>query len=206
MCLWVATLKQSFGNEDQSVNTEESIDIPNKAPPFTAGVKFARKYEEGYDLNDSRYEAWLAIEYPNEFNSMHDHQLLTNDIEPSHYTSVSSSCLDTPTFTIEQELKYAARFEKGYDLVDADYEAWRKINHPESTRPNNTHQTMNDSLPFVDASSPLSHSPSVACIQQCSSYYTSITTNKSRRLNSFTFKGQLKRKIHFMFYNLDMLV
>ena len=105
-------------------------------------------------MNDSSYEAWLAIEYPNEFNSMHDHQLLTNDTEPSHYTSVSSNCLDTPTFTIEQELKYATRFEEGYDLVDADYEARLKINHPESTRPNNTCQTMNDPLPFVDASSP----------------------------------------------------
>ena len=46
--------------------------------------------------------------------------------------------------------------------MDADYEAWLKINHPESTRPNNTCQTMNDPLPFVDTSSPISHSPSVA--------------------------------------------
>ena len=80
---------------------------------------------------------------------MHDHQLLINDTKPSHYTSVSSGCSDTPTFTIEQELKYATRFEEGNDLVDADYKAWLKINHPESTRPNNTRQTMNDPLPLL---------------------------------------------------------
>ena len=38
-------------------------------------AKFVWRYEEGYDLNDSCYEAWLAIEYPNELNveSMNDH-------------------------------------------------------------------------------------------------------------------------------------
>ena len=167
----VGTSKQSFENEDQLVDTEESIDIPaDEIPPFTAEerAKFARRHEEGYDLNDPRYEA-LAIEYPNELSiderlSTHDHQLLSNNVEPNHHTSVSSArgCLDTPTFTIEQELKYAARFEEGYNLLDADYEAWLKINHPESTRPNNTNQTMNVPLPFVDTSSPLSHSPSMA--------------------------------------------
>ena len=41
-------------------------------------AKFAWRYEEGYDLNDSCYEAWLAIEHQNG-ESMHDHQLLSND-------------------------------------------------------------------------------------------------------------------------------
>ena len=38
-------------------------------------AKFAWRYEEGYDLNDSFYEACLAIEYPNEQNveSMYDY-------------------------------------------------------------------------------------------------------------------------------------
>ena len=89
---------------------------------------------------------------------MYNHQLLCNDTEPNDSALVSNDCLDTPTFTIEQELKYATRFEEGYDLVD---EAWLKINHPESARPGDTHQTLNNSLPSVGTSS-LSPSPSVA--------------------------------------------
>ena len=75
---------------------------------------------------------------------------------------VSNDCLDTPTFTVEQKLKYATSFEEGYDLVDVHYEAWLKINHPESARPGDTHQTLNNPLPSVGTSLPLSHSPSVA--------------------------------------------
>ena len=128
----VDTAEQSFDTADRSVNTGDSIDIPNEAeeiPPFTAEerIKFARRYEEGYDLNDPRYKAWLAIEYPNELDndeSMYNHQLLCNDTEPNDSALVSNDCLDTPTFTVEQELKYATRFEEGYDLVDVHYEAW----------------------------------------------------------------------------------
>ena len=82
----MGTLKQSFEHKDQSVNTEETIDNLNKTdeiPPFKA--KFARRYEEGYGINDLCYEAWLAFEYPNELNveSMHDYQLLSNDTAKS---------------------------------------------------------------------------------------------------------------------------
>ena len=37
---------------------------------------------------------------------------------------------DPDIFTIEEELKYAARFEEGYDLIDPRYEAWLKKHCP----------------------------------------------------------------------------
>ena len=67
---------------------------------------------------------------------------------------------DCSTFTVEQqELKYiyATRFEEGYDLVDVHYEAWLKINNPESARPGDIHQTLKNPLPSVGTSLYLSH-------------------------------------------------
>ena len=49
---------------------------------------------------------------------------------PSSGEIVNSS-LTEPTFSIEEELRYARRFEEGYDLPDTKYETWLKINHPE---------------------------------------------------------------------------
>ena len=46
-------------------------------------------------------------------------------------------------------------------MVDVHNEAWLKVNHPESTR-GDTQQTLNNPLPSVGTSLPLSHSPSVA--------------------------------------------
>ena len=37
----------------------------------------------------------------------------------------------TPYFIIEEELKCAHRYEEGYDLFDAHYQAWLQVNHPE---------------------------------------------------------------------------
>ena len=36
-----------------------------------------------------------------------------------------------PYFTIEEELKYAHRYEEGYDFFDAHYQAWLQVNHPQ---------------------------------------------------------------------------
>lgn len=41
-----------------------------------------------------------------------------------------------PIFSVEEELRYAHRFEEGYDLFDSRYEAWLKVNHPEIVRDN----------------------------------------------------------------------
>jgi len=38
------------------------------------------------------------------------------------------------TFTLEQERKYARRFTEGFDLLDEQYEAWLRVNHPEQLK------------------------------------------------------------------------
>ena len=37
-----------------------------------------------------------------------------------------------PVLSVEEELRFAIRFEEGYDLFDPRYEAWLKSNHPEA--------------------------------------------------------------------------
>ena len=39
---------------------------------------------------------------------------------------------EDPIFTIEEELRFAIRFDEGYDLFDPKYEVWLRIHHPES--------------------------------------------------------------------------
>ena len=71
-----------------------------------------------------------------------NNQPVYGDDEPNDCASVCDECLDTPTFTVEEELKYARRYEEGYDLADVHYEAWLKLNHP-----------LNDLLPYVGVAS-----------------------------------------------------
>ena len=72
----------------------------------------------------------------------------------------------SPTFTTEEELKYARRYEEGYDLFDPHYNAWLQINHPEAANTSNasvvvsspsSHSNNNDQLPSPLSS--LSSSP-----------------------------------------------
>ena len=73
-----------------------------------------------------------------------NHQPLCDDTlgnnQPSSLALMSNECLDTTNFTVEQELKYACRYEEGYDLPDKHYEAWLKINHPQSPKAGSTQQ------------------------------------------------------------------
>jgi len=48
-------------------------------------------------------------------------------------SSTIAEC-NQPSFTIEQEQRYARRYEEGFDVRDEHYEAWLKVNHPEHTR------------------------------------------------------------------------
>ena len=76
-----------------------------------------------------------------------------SNAQPIEKALVSNECLDTPTFTVEQELKYVRRYEECYDLADVQYEAWLKINHPHSARPGNAQQVVKDPLlPIGEAS------------------------------------------------------
>ena len=60
--------------------------------------------------------------------------ITVGNTQPNDLALMSDVCLDTATFTVEQELKYARRYEEGYDLPDKHYEAWLKINHLQSPK------------------------------------------------------------------------
>ena len=82
---------------------------------------------------------------------------------------MSNECLDTTTFTVEQECKYARRYEEGYDLPDKHYEAWLKINHPQSPKVDSTQQVPSVSGNMspsgsADNSASLSESPPSASV------------------------------------------
>ena len=66
--------------------------------------------------------------------------VIVGNTQPNDLALTSDKCLDTATFTAEQELKYARRYEEGYDLPDKHYETWLKINHPESPKADSTQQ------------------------------------------------------------------
>ena len=51
----------------------------------------------------------------------------------TNQTSEIDSEQQAPYFMVEEELKYAHRYEKGYDLFDAHYQVWLQVNHPERT-------------------------------------------------------------------------
>ena len=50
-------------------------------------------------------------------------------------SDVPSDGLDREsTFTVEQERKYARRYEEGFDLPDPQYDAWLRVHHPDHLR------------------------------------------------------------------------
>ena len=106
----------------------------------------------------THYKAGLEIKHPmvvDNVETMVNHQPLCDDTlgntQPSDLALLNNERLDTTTFTVEQELKYACRYEEGYDLPDKHYEAWLKINHPQSPKAGSTQQ-----VPSLSASMSLS--------------------------------------------------
>ena len=74
---------------------------------------------------------------------------------------------NNPTFSIEEELRYATRFEEGYDIPDPKYEAWLRLNHPNvvSSNPSVTILQTTPSSSSASFSSPSSsqqHMPSIS--------------------------------------------
>ena len=57
------------------------------------------------------------------------------------------------TFSIEEELLYATRYEEGYDIPDPKYEAWRRLNHPVVVSSNPTVSTLQTTPSSSSASS-----------------------------------------------------
>ena len=66
--------------------------------------------------------------------------VIVGNTQPNHLALMSDECLDTATFTAEQELKYARGYKEGYDLPDKHSEAWLKINHPQSPKAGSAQQ------------------------------------------------------------------
>ena len=190
-------------------------------------LKYARRFEEGYDLFDARYEAWLQVNHPEaankasafsnlgsplsssspqpvrgssnftqsepnlicttaeqtvSFNSLSTSEVLSDildtpvggnppkkkvtcrgqDVSSSSFVADQISEIDyeeqPPYFTIEEELKYAHRYEEGYDLFDAHYQAWLQVNHPQDTHMAFGHGTtsvclLSNVTPILDRSS-----------------------------------------------------
>ena len=72
---------------------------------------------------------------------------------------------NNPTISIEEELRYATRFE-GYDIPDPKYETWLRLNHPNvvSSNPSVTILQTTPSSSSASFSSPSSsqHMPSIS--------------------------------------------
>ena len=91
--------------------------------------------------------------------------------QPMDYALMSNERLDTPTFTIKQQLKYAHRYEEGYDFSDVQYEAWLKINHPDSARLGNAQLVLKDPLlPIGESSLSMHPFPSVTSNNTLATY------------------------------------
>lgn len=128
-------------------------------------IKYARRFEEGYDLYDKRYLDWLSVSHP---EKNHATVTTTSYTFPSSSTylqaapsqpmstfvtasepvppvlfgsSTESMCInstDVPLmFSREEEMKYARRFQEGYDIYDPRYLDWLSLHHLESARANN---------------------------------------------------------------------
>ena len=103
--------------------------------------------------------------------------------QPDDLPQTSDECSYTATFTVEQEVKYACRYEEGYDLPDKHYEAWVKINHPQSPKAGSTQQVPslsgNKSLSPKNPNGPYSGSAdNTASLSECPSP-ASVVSNKS---------------------------
>ncbi len=91
-------------------------------------ARYQRRYEEGYDLHDERYEKWLKSQY-------HDvrHSTLYSPIQQfkkaSHLEPNPSSDVSDATFSAEEIARYQRRYEEGHDLHDERYEKWLKYQY-----------------------------------------------------------------------------
>ena len=77
----------------------------------------------------------------------------------THISKIDSE-QEAPYFTTEEELRYACRYEEGYNLFDPHYQVWLKVNHPEdantvsghSSNPNELKSPLSSSSPLPDSS------------------------------------------------------
>jgi len=141
-------------------------------------LKYAQRYEEGYDLPNPHYKEWLRQNHPEvAIRSSSSNctpptpNLLTSHLtfeagtvspvqvsDPPLSVSVTNDSYDGEPLTTlasetqsttAEETKYMRRYEEGYDLPDSRYEEWLRLNLPEATDPNVEQST--DSVAKVQA-------------------------------------------------------
>ena len=83
------------------------------------------------------------------------HAIYTDNGEEGRRSSAGSSSSETgdstdSVFSVEEEVRYARRYEEGYDLPDARYDAWLKVNHPDA-------QKTSPAVPMAQSSSSGDH-------------------------------------------------
>ena len=88
---------------------------------------------------------------------------------------------DVTSFSREEQIKFAQRFEEGYDLYDPRYVEWLSIYHPDSTSNNETPTTT--SCTFHSSSTCL---PSVENIPEPASQLFSVSTPSREMLTEFS--------------------
>jgi len=76
------------------------------------------------------------------------------------------------TFAVEQEQKYALRYEEGFDLPDPQYDAWLRVHHPDHLRVTTQQDT-------GGGNNPTSHGNSVACSTQSADLSAANATQRS---------------------------
>ena len=118
---------------------------------------------------------------------MVNHILLSNvtlgNTQPNNLALMSDQCLDTATFTVERDLKYAHRYKGGYDFPDKHYETWLKINHPLSHKAGSIQQVPilsgNILLSSKNQNGPqIGSADNAASLSECSSP-ASVVSNES---------------------------
>ena len=91
---------------DASLNHSKDITFTEEQE-----VRFATRYEEGYDLHDDDYASWLAINHPE---------------------AVANLRRDLNTLTSDEEI-FEKWYEEGCDIYDnPNYVSWLMENHPEA--------------------------------------------------------------------------
>ena len=91
-------------------------------------LKYARRFEEGYDLFDARYEAWLHVNHP-EATKKAAFSNLGSPLSSSSPQPVRGS--SNYTQSEENRLWSTAEPTVSFNLFDAHYQAWLQVNHPE---------------------------------------------------------------------------
>ena len=103
-----------------------------------------------------------------------------------HETADSNGDDNNPTFSIEEELRYATRFEEGYHIPDPKYEAWLRLNHPTvvSSKPSVLKKTpSSSSASFSTPASSQEHTPSTSKASDVPHNPPSATPSRSNQVS-----------------------